>query len=46
MTVAADRFSAGHDNKLTFDVSGISLDEQPTGEQRDTRIRWQWDVSF
>ena len=35
-----------HRNKLTFDVSRISLEEALEGDLSDVRVRFQWDVSF
>lgn len=44
-TLAFNLYVAGHDNKLTFDVSRLTLN--PTGgDLDDTRWRLQWDVSF
>jgi hypothetical protein len=44
-TFGANWFFTGHRNKLTADVSQILLDA-PDGEQSETRVRAQWDVSF
>jgi phosphate-selective porin OprO/OprP len=46
VTVVANLFFAGHNNKLSFDVSRISLDEEFSGKRHDNRFRAQWDVSF
>ncbi len=44
-TLGANLFFAGHNNKLTFDVSRLELDDAG-GSPRDTRFRFQWDISF
>ena len=44
-TLGANWFFKGHRNKLTADVSQIILDA-PDGETSETRLRFQWDVSF
>ncbi|MFK8030182.1 MAG: porin [Gammaproteobacteria bacterium] len=47
VTVAANWFFRGHDNKLTFDVSHLSMDDNQVGrDASETRFRLQWDVSF
>lgn len=44
--VAVNWFFSGHDNKLTADVSRLTL-QQPLGETLvDYRVRGQWDISF
>jgi len=48
-TVGANWFFAGHNNKITADVSRLSIDDpdRVAGEDEDeTRFRVQWDVSF
>lgn len=46
LTAGANWFFAGHDNKLSADVSRVSL-EQPGAESlNEWRTRLQWDVSF
>jgi phosphate-selective porin len=44
--VAANWFFAGHDNKLTFDFSRLTLDQPEALRLVDHRIRAQWDISF
>jgi phosphate-selective porin len=44
-TLGANWFFEGHRNKITLDVSQLILDA-PDGEQSETRVRAQWDVSF
>lgn len=44
-TLGANWFFKGHRNKLSADVSRIILDA-PDGEASETRLRFQWDVSF
>jgi len=47
LTLAANWFFAGHNNKLTLDYSFLTIDDGFTGIDDDTnRIRFQWDVSF
>lgn len=46
LTVGANLFLAGHDNKLTVDVSRLRVKESGLGSADDTRVRLQWDVSF
>jgi hypothetical protein len=41
-TLAFNWFFAGHDNKLTLDVSRLR-DHSPRGVEQGTRIRVQWD---
>ena len=46
ITFGVNWFFAKHDNKLTFDISRLTL-EQPMAETLDDlRLRLQWDVSF
>jgi len=45
-TLAFNLYFAGHDNKLTFDISELGLSETNGVGPRDTRWRVQWDVSF
>lgn len=45
LTFGANWFFSGHDNKLTVDLSRLTLD-QPDGRLDDVRVRFQWDVSF
>ncbi|MCR9247585.1 MAG: OprO/OprP family phosphate-selective porin [bacterium] len=46
-TVAANWFFAGHNNKLTLDVSYLTLDDNVLGSDKSTsRVRLQWDISF
>ncbi|MEP6391709.1 MAG: porin [Halioglobus sp.] len=44
-TVAVNWFINGHRNKLTFDASYLSTDDDD-GHEDDTRFRLQWDVSI
>ena len=44
-TVVANWFFHGHRNKLTADFSWLRL-EGATQDDRESRIRLQWDVSF
>ncbi len=47
LTVAANWFFKGHNNKLTLDVSRLSLDDSVIGrDESESRLRFQWDVSF
>ncbi len=47
LTLAANWFFAGHNNKLTLDYSYLTVDDGFTGIDDDAnRIRFQWDVSF
>ena len=47
LTLAANWFFAGHNNKLTLDYSYLTVDDGFTGIDDDAnRIRLQWDVSF
>ena len=46
-TLGANWFFAGHNNKLTFDYSYLTLDDRYLGvDDTANRIRLQWDVSF
>ena len=45
ITVGANWFFAGHANKLTSDISWLSLDDD-SGTLEITRFRLQWDISF
>jgi len=47
LTLAANWFFAGHNNKLTFDISRLRLDDDFVGrKESEGRVRFQWDVSF
>lgn len=46
LTLVANLFIRGHDNKISAEVSQVSLDDQSTGKDSDLRFRLQWDVSF
>jgi hypothetical protein len=46
LTVAGNLFFDGHNNKLTMDISRLWLDYAGAGDDADTRIRLQWDISF
>jgi hypothetical protein len=47
-TFVVNYFFAGHRNKLTFDTSRLTLENEPSigGFQAIQRFRLQWDVSF
>lgn len=46
-TLGANWFIAGHNNKITFDYSRLTLDDAiEQREVSDNRFRVQWDVSF
>lgn len=46
-TWAVNYFIAGHNNKLTFDVSYLTLRDASSGLfYDDERVRLQWDISF
>lgn len=46
-TIGFNWFFAGHNNKLTFDVSRLQIDDGFLGlNDADNRFRFQWDVSF
>ena len=46
ITVAANWFFSGHDNKLTADVSRLTIGQPGVDTLDDTRFRVQWDISF
>lgn len=47
MTLGANWFFKGHNNKLTLDWSRLSLDDNRLKDKEsESRIRLQWDVSF
>ncbi len=47
LTLAANWFFSGHNNKLTLDVSHLTLDDSFAGlDESRNRVRLQWDVSF
>lgn len=47
ITLAANWFFKGHNNKLTLDWSHLSLDDNRLNDKEsESRIRLQWDVSF
>lgn len=39
-------FGAGHNNKITTDVSRLTLDDSSNESADETRFRVQWDVTF
>ena len=46
-SLVANWFFAGHNNKLTFDYSYLTLDDGLAGfDDYSNRVRLQWDVSF
>jgi hypothetical protein len=45
-TFGVNWFFARHDNKLTFDVSRLSLERVESPPLDDSRVRLQWDISF
>ncbi|MBT8446363.1 MAG: porin [Gammaproteobacteria bacterium] len=46
-TLAANWFFAGHRNKLTFDVSHLTLEDSVLNRDvNDQRVRLQWDISL
>jgi phosphate-selective porin len=46
-TLAANWFFNGHNNKLTLDYSYLTLDDNFLNQdESDSRVRFQWDVSF
>ncbi len=46
-TFAINYFIAGHNNKVTMDVSYLTLDDASSGMfEDDARVRLQWDISF
>jgi phosphate-selective porin len=47
LTIGANWFFAGHNNKLTLDYSWLDIeDSQLFMDESDNRLRLQWDVSF
>jgi phosphate-selective porin len=46
MSFAANWFFAGHNNKVTFDVSRLTLEQHDGPRLEDHRARLQWDISF
>jgi phosphate-selective porin OprO/OprP len=47
LTIGANWFFAGHNNKITLDYSWLDIDDsQLFLEESDNRLRLQWDVSF
>ncbi|MFK8053438.1 MAG: porin [Woeseiaceae bacterium] len=47
ITLGANWFFKGHNNKLTFDISHLTLDDVLVGRDvSENRVRLQWDVSF
>ncbi|NKB87036.1 MAG: porin [Acidobacteria bacterium] len=46
LTFGANWFFAGHDNKLTADISRLTMEQAGADTLADTRFRLQWDVSF
>jgi phosphate-selective porin len=46
LTFAANWFFAGHRNKLTLDFSFLDREAADPSEQRERRLRLQWEVSF
>ena len=46
-TLGANWFFSGHNNKLTFDISRLRLEDDFIGRnESENRVRFQWDVSF
>jgi phosphate-selective porin OprO/OprP len=47
VTAAINWFFSGHSNKLTFEISHLSV-EDPVNltDQSEERARMQWDISF
>ncbi len=46
-TLGANWFFSGHNNKITVDLSRLSLDDGLEGlSDSENRLRFQWDVSF
>jgi hypothetical protein len=45
-TLVFNWFFAGHNNKLTFDISRLHDENADIGRRWENRIRLQWDVSF
>jgi phosphate-selective porin OprO/OprP len=46
LTVVANLFFDGHNNKVTAEISRLSLDYDGAADRADKRWRVQWDVSF
>lgn len=46
LILAANWFFARHDNKLTLDVSRLTLQQPAAPTAEETRVRFQWDISF
>jgi len=47
LTIGANWFFAGHNNKFTLDYSWLDIDDSFLFlEDSDNRLRFQWDVSF
>ena len=47
LSLAANWFFSGHNNKLTLDFSRLWLDDDVLGrKESENRARLQWDVSF
>ena len=46
LTIAGNWFFAGHRNKLTADLAWLTGEGESSGDQRNTRLRVQWDISF
>lgn len=44
-TLAANLYIAGHNNKISLDLSRLQL-RTDAGSEHDTRVRLQWDISF
>jgi len=45
-TVAVNWYMEGHDNKLTLELSRVSLEQPGQRPFSDLRLRLQWDVHF
>jgi phosphate-selective porin OprO/OprP len=47
LTVGANWFFSGHNNKITVDFSHLKLDDALVNiGESENRLRMQWDVSF
>jgi hypothetical protein len=46
LTLVANLFLDGHNNKITAEISRLSLDYDGAADRADNRWRVQWDVSF
>ena len=46
LSLGINWFFIGHRNKLTFDVTRMSLQQRGLSDLSDVRFRLQWDVSF